>query len=230
MHGDPCCPGPHEPGRPGASRARVYSGRPGSGGAVLAEEFWTKSMQILFQLAFRATGGRLSGSLSGFRFLGNQVWDRQTAGSLSACHAPLTPCCSSRAPLALSPRTQKDAPVLGKAQWEHRGRPRLPGWTSGACLWAADPRGPPCRCLQSHSLSPGLGDVTRPSPASWPGPGPRPACVRAPAHSTARGEAPGLTTHLSRLGDTFPPSGPVSPPPGCLVLTRPRPLPRGSGS
>ena len=79
VHGDPCCPGPREPGQPGASRARVYSRRPGSSGAVLAEEFWTKSMQILFQLAFRATGVRLSGSLSGFRFLGNQVWDRQTA-------------------------------------------------------------------------------------------------------------------------------------------------------
>lgn len=125
----------------------------------------------------RSHGGRLSGSLSGFRFLGNQVWDRQTAGSLSPRQAPFTPCCSSRAPLALSPRTQKDAPALSKAQWEHQGRPASPagrgpgppgaqrsGWhccsrLSGPCLWATDPRGLPCQCLHSPPLSPGLGEA-----------------------------------------------------------------------
>lgn len=77
----------------------------------------------------RSHGGRLSGSLSGFRFLGNQVWDRQTAGSLSPRQAPFTPCCSSRAPPC--PLTQD---TEGRARSQQGpvgapGPPCLPGRT-----------------------------------------------------------------------------------------------------
>lgn len=126
---------------------------------------------------FRSHGGRLSGSLSGFQFLGNQVWDRQTAGSLSPCQATFTPCCSSRAPLPSHPGHRRTRPLSARPSGSARAA-LPPGWTGARTAWRTAewlaslpqqavwplpvgrrPPGPPCRWLHSPRLSPGLGEA-----------------------------------------------------------------------
>lgn len=114
---------------------------------------------------FRSHRGRLSGSLSGFQFLGNQVWDRQMAGSLSPHQATFTPCCSSRAPLPSHPGHRRTRPLSARPSGSARAS-LPPSWTGARTAWrtaewlaplpqqavwplpvGCRPPGPPCWCL-----------------------------------------------------------------------------------
>lgn len=129
---------------------------------------------------FRSHGGRLSGSLSGFQFLGTRSGTGRRR-PLSPVRRDLHPLLLQPCPTALSPRTQKDAPLSARPSGSARGRlcllagqgarawllgGRQEGWASlpqqavWPCLWAADPGPTLPVAAQSPSLAwPGRGGV-----------------------------------------------------------------------
>lgn len=174
VRGDPCCPGPREPGEPGACGLTFTASTPAVVVPSLQRSFGPNPCRFCSSWLSEPQGQIkwLSLWLSVSREPGLGQAD---GGFPEPPSGDLHPLLLQPCPTALSPRTQKDAPSLSKAQWERQGLPASQLDRGQDCLahgrvaGTAAPAGrlAPARGLQTPGptllvparspLSPGLG-------------------------------------------------------------------------